>query len=123
MNHVGKEVAYMLNLPDIEKIFESLKALELGCRLGYAGSYARGQANESSDLDIVVDGQEILSSDAYFKIYHTLKKVMTIEFDIVDLAAVKQDDQEMDRMLLDRGLAENDCSAYKTMKKEAVWMN
>ena len=43
--------------------------------------------------------------------------------DIVDLATLKEDDDAMDRMLLDLGLAVNDSSAYKTIQKETVWMN
>ena len=50
-------------------------------------------------------------------------KEIKIKFDIVDLAALKEDDDKMDRMLLDMGLAVNNSSAYKTIEKETVWMN
>lgn len=113
----------MLDLADIKKVFDCLQELSLGYRFGYAGSYAKGQAGEDSDLDIVVEGQDTLSSDAYFAIYDALKRILTIKFDIVDLKALAQDDQMMDKKLLELGLAANDDSAYKTMRREAVWMS
>lgn len=113
----------MLNFDDIKKVFDALQALKLGYRFGYAGSYARGQAKKNSDLDILVEGVDILSNDAYFMIYETLKKVLTIKFDIIDLKALEKDDYIMDKKLLEIGLEVNDCSAYKTMKQEAIWMN
>ena len=48
-------------------------------------------------------------------IYHTLKKVLNIKFDIVDLTALKEDDQMMDKKLLEIGMEVNDSSAYKTI--------
>lgn len=113
----------MLSAKEIDYIFNALLELKLGYRLGYAGSYARGQANEKSDLDIVVAGKRELPGTDYFKLYDVLKKVAKIKFDIVDFAALKEDDDKMDRMLLDMGLAINDSSAYKTIEKETVWMN
>ena len=55
--------------------------------------------------------------------YHALNKEVNIKFDIVDLAALKEEDDKMDKMLLDMGLEMNDVSAYKTIEKETVWMN
>ena len=113
----------MLSMKEINSIFDALLKLKLGYRLGYAGSYARGQANEKSDLDIVVDGKRELPGDDYFKLYDELKKVAKIKFDIVDFAALKEDDDKMDKMLLDMGLAVNDSSAYNTIERETVWIN
>lgn len=112
----------MLSVKEIDCIFDALRELDLGYRFGYAGSYARGQARESSDLDIVVSGEYTISGDDYFKLYHTLKRIVKTKFDIVDLAALKEDDDKMDKMLTDMGLDINDASAYKTMQKETVWM-
>lgn len=113
----------MLTLKDIQNVFDALFGLGLNVRLGYAGSYARGKAKINSDLDIVVEGKRTLSSDEYFAIYNKLKQLLKIKFDIVDLVALKEDDAKMDDMLLDMGLEANESSAYKTMKKEAIWMN
>lgn len=113
----------MLSMKEIDCVFKALMQLNLGYRLGYAGSYARGQANEKSDLDIIVSGKGELSGEDYFKLYDALNKEIKIKFDIVDLAALKKDDDKMDRMLLDMGLAVNNSSAYKTIEKETVWMN
>lgn len=112
----------MLTRKDISQIFECLKELGLNYRFGYAGSYARGAAKNNSDLDIVVEGATMLSGDEYMKIYNQLKKLLHIRFDIVDLTALKEDDNQMDQMLLDMGLNVNESSAYKNMKKDAVWM-
>lgn len=113
----------MLTLKDIQNIFDALLGLGLNVRLGYAGSYARGKARVNSDLDVVVEGKKALSCDEYLAIYNKLKQLLHIKFDIVDLVALKDDDVEMDNMLLDMGLEVNENSAYKTMKKEAIWMN
>lgn len=113
----------MLTLKEIQSVFEALFGLGLNFRFGYAGSYARGKVKASSDLDIVVEGSRALSGDEYFTIYNRLKQMLRIKFDIVELVALKDDDVEMDNMLLDMGLEVNENSAYKTMKKEAIWMN
>ena len=113
----------MLNNTEIRRVFDCLNKLKLGYHFGYAGSYARGQASENSDLDILVKGQDILSSNAYFTIYHTLIKVLLINFDIVDLTALEQDDLIMDKKLLEMGLNINAESAYKTMKNDVIWMD
>lgn len=113
----------MLSVKEIDGIFAALRELDMGYHFGYAGSYARGQAKENSDLDVVVAGEYELSGDDYLKLYHTLEKLVRTKFDIVDLAALKEDDDKMDKMLLDMGLDVNDTSAYKIMKKETVWMN
>ena len=113
----------MLTLKEIQNVCEALFGLGLNVRLGYAGSYARGKAKLSSDLDIVVEGKRALSGDEYLAIYNKLKQLLKIKFDIVDLVALKDDDAEMDKMVLDMGLEVNESSAYKTMKKEAIWMN
>ena len=53
----------MLSMKEIDCVFKALMQLNLGYRLGYAGSYARGQANEKSDLDIIVSGKGELSGE------------------------------------------------------------
>ncbi len=113
----------MLSGKEIDCVFNTLIQLNLGYKLGYAGSYARGQADDKSDLDVIVSGKDALSGEDYFKLYHALNKEVNIKFDIVDLAALKEEDDKMDKMLLDMGLEMNDVSAYKTIEKETVWMN
>ena len=54
---------------------------------------------------------------------NALSSCFIIKFDIVDQAILKEDDIEMDNMLVDMGVDVNESSAYKTMKKEAIWMN
>ncbi len=56
-------------------------------------------------------------------IYHTLKKVLNIKFDIVDLTALKEDDQMMDKKLLEIGMEVNDSSAYKTILPFFDWLH
>ena len=65
----------------------------------------------------------MMSTEDYFKLYYALKSLMRTKFDIVDLKALQEDDIRMDQMLLDMGLSINESSAYKTIKKETIWMN
>jgi len=116
-------VIWVLTRQEIDDVFENLKKLNLDFRIGYAGSYAKGTAKANSDLDVVVEGKRTLSGDEYFLLYYKLKQLLHIKFDIVDLVALKTEDLGMDEMLLDMGLAINEKSAYKTMKKETIWMN
>ena len=111
----------MLSQKDIHKILDNLNQLQLGYKYGYAGSYARGTAEENSDLDIIVEGKDVMSSDDYFQIYHTLRKISPVQFDIVDMSALRADDIEMDPRLLSMGLLANDESAYKNIRRETVW--
>ena len=85
----------MLSSKEINHVFNVLGKLGLDYRFGYAGSYARGQAEENSDLDIVVVGGHSMSGDDYMKLYHVLKQLLTVKFDIVDLAALKEDDEKI----------------------------
>ena len=64
----------MLSSKEIAHVFDVLGELGLGYRFGYAGSYARGQADENSDLDIVVTGEHEISGEDYFILYNTLKR-------------------------------------------------
>lgn len=50
----------MLSQKNIYNILDNLNHLQLNYRYGYAGSYARGNAKESSDLDIIVEGKEAI---------------------------------------------------------------
>lgn len=58
----------MLSPKNIYEILDSLNHLQSNYRYGFAGSYAKGNAKEKNDLDIVVEGKERLSSDDYFQI-------------------------------------------------------
>ena len=48
--------------------------------------------------------------------------ISPVQFDIVDMVALKADDIEMDNKLLEMGVLANDESAYKNIQKETVWL-
>lgn len=83
----------MYNTHQILKILESQKR-ELAKRypiseMGLFGSYARGDYNEHSDIDILVDFNERIDGFDYIKIAHHLEDAFMQKIDLVSRKGVK----------------------------------
>lgn len=86
-------------------------------KMGLAGSYARGDNTDSSDIDIVVDTDLMPITDMdYIK-----SSFYGIDVDVLLLGLLKQEDEEMDNFFKEMDLPTNDESVYKNVLKEVVW--
>lgn len=105
----------------LENILETLKRIEKEYnnefKLGVAGSYSRGEATEESDLDIVIDGD---STRIDFSEY--IKSQFDIEVDTLWLDLLKNEDENLDKFLIEEGLSVNDYSIYKNIMKGVKWV-
>lgn len=83
----------MYNASQILKILESQKKeLEkkyLISEMGLFGSYARGDYNEYSDIDILVDFDDRIDGFDYIKIAHHLEDAFKQKIDLVSRKGVK----------------------------------
>ena len=83
----------MYNTHQILKILESQKR-ELTKKypiseMGLFGSYARGDYNEHSDIDILVDFNERIDGFDYIKIAHHLEDAFKQKIDLVSRKGIK----------------------------------
>lgn len=103
---------------DIIKIISRMKHDKFyNLNIGLAGSYARGDNKDSSDIDIVVDTDLMSIADMdYIKSIFNGRNV-----DILLLGLLKQEDEEMDDFFREMDLPINDESVYKNVLKEVVW--
>lgn len=105
----------------LEKVLSYLRTLELkDVRLGVAGSVARREEKEDSDIDIVVD--KVISIDEQYKIYESIKAEFNRECDIIIFPFLEEHDKKLNEISRQYNLPENDeDSAYNTVKREVVW--
>lgn len=86
-------------------------------KIGLAGSYARGDNTDSSDIDIIVDTDLMSITDMnYIK-----NQFHETNVDVLLLGLLKQEDEEMDDFFKKMDLPINDESVYKNVLKEVVW--
>jgi predicted nucleotidyltransferase len=83
----------MLSATNIEHILRNLKPLlsdrfEVE-RIGYFGSFARGDQNENSDIDILVEFRRPLGW-AFFDLQELLEKEFQRKVDLVSSKALKE---------------------------------
>jgi uncharacterized protein len=57
--------------------------------LGVFGSYARGDYNEKSDIDILVDFNDTIDGFRYIKLAHELEDLFNYKIDIVSRRGIK----------------------------------
>jgi predicted nucleotidyltransferase len=58
-------------------------------QLGLFGSYARGEANPSSDVDFLVEFEDEASFDGYFELKELLEAQLKLPVDLVTKKAIK----------------------------------
>lgn len=106
---------------ELKSIFDKIQNLCMssqlkGYRIGLAGSYSRGDENEKSDIDIIVD-TDMLSLEQIEFIHSQFDK----EVDVVQLKLLQSEDKRLDGLAVSQGLLINDESTYKSICKEVVW--
>ena len=65
------------------------------------GSYARGEATQNSDIDLMIDGSAIDTADRYFYIKNEFQKVLGKNVDLVMASAAKRNKTRSGRRFLD----------------------
>jgi hypothetical protein len=82
----------MLTATIVEKKINDLKSVlkdkYFVNKIGYFGSYARGTANESSDLDILVEFSKPLGWE-FFDLQDLLEDSLEVKIDLVSSKALK----------------------------------
>lgn len=86
-------------------------------RIGLAGSYARGENQYDSDIDVVVDADS-MSIEHMEEIKGSFGNE---EVDVLLLGLLKQEDEELDSLLFELNLPINEDSVYKNVAREVVW--
>ena len=87
----------------IEEIKE--KAIPIAKKYGVEslslfGSYARGEANEKSDIDFLIDKGEIQGLISYFSFVHRLEDVFACHVDVVTTGI--EDKEFLESLMKDR---------------------
>lgn len=110
----------MLDRKTIISVLSSLQELlDDDVKLGFAGSYARGEQKIGSDVDVVVSKSLPIESIELIK---DAFKEYGVTADVLSLDLLELEDIELDRMLQEIGFDNNDGSVYKNIKKEVTWI-
>lgn len=86
-------------------------------RIGLAGSYARGDNQYDSDIDVVID----TDSMSIEHMEEIKKSFENMDVDVLLLGLLKQEDEELDSFLSELDLPINEESVYKNVTREVVW--
>ncbi len=86
-------------------------------KIGLAGSYARNEQNDGSDIDVVIStGNLTLSQMEKIK-----SEFPDLNVDVLQLDLLEEEDRELDGFLIEMGLPANDHSVYKNVLQEVMW--
>lgn len=102
-------------LDEVLKKLSELKQL-MGYNFGVAGSVARGEETEDSDIDVVVDYDMLDFNQIDF-----IKDYFDRDVDVIQLPLLKEEDERLDALAVSLDLPTNDVSAYKTIIKDVIW--
>lgn len=106
-----------MNLNEIMSTLRKVYDKYAGIRLGIAGSFANGTQKPGSDIDVVIDGDSMRVD-----IMEYIKSQFQNDVDVLWVELMKQEDEEMDKFALENGLPINECSVYKTVMQEVLWV-
>ncbi len=106
-----------MNLNEIMSTLRKVYDKYSGIRLGIAGSFANGTQKSDSDIDVVIDGDSMRVD-----IMEYIKSQFQNEVDVLWVELMKQEDEEMDKFALENDLPINECSVYKTVMQEVLWV-
>ena len=90
------------------------------CKIGVAGSVAKGTMTESSDIDIVLDIDSV-SIEVMEFIKQTIESMFHRETDVLCMGLLRAEDEELDEFAKGIGLPINPNSVYKNICREVVW--
>lgn len=104
---------------EIIEIIKNHKNNELlkNMRIGLAGSYARNESTQDSDIDLILDGDSTKIDAAIY-----LEHLFPIQVDVLWINLLKEEDLELDQILLDAGLQANKYSVYKSVLQDVIWI-
>ncbi len=107
----------MLSYTEIENKLKSVYKKYGNVRVGVAGSYANNTAKDSSDVDIVIDGDSMRMD-----IEQYIRSLFSIPVDVLWLELLEEDDRRLDELALSIGIPQNKYSVYKTIMEEVKWV-
>lgn len=106
-----------MKLNDIIRVWRTAYEKYDNIKLGVAGSYANGTQRESSDIDIVIEGDSTRAD-----IMQYIKSLFDIAVDVLWVDLMRKEDEELDRLALENDLPINQYSVYKTVMQEVKWV-
>lgn len=113
-NELGNEI--LLGMSEIAKEIQFRDV-----KLGLAGSIVRGNYNDKSDIDIVVDNRTLnLNEMQYMKGY--FNKRFGRDVDIISIPLLREEDLELDAMCRENNMTVDEYSVYKNIEREVVWV-
>lgn len=112
------DINMILLLDNIKKVLKK-KTVEYNSefRFGIAGSYARNEATEKSDLDIIIDGNSMRQDVA-----EDIKNAFPLTVDVLWLDLLKAEDEDLMAFCKANNYPINEDSVYKTVLREVIWV-
>ena len=81
----------MLTIEDIRTRLAAVFEAEPIFKAILFGSYARGEATEDSDVDIVIDSRGHLLNMNFYGVLHDITELLGKKVDLIELAEVRED--------------------------------
>lgn len=101
---------------EIEERLDNVYSKFGDIRLGVAGSYSRGDAEQDSDVDIVIEGDSMRVD-----IMEYIKNIFNGNADVLWMDLLKQEDEKLDKLFMENDLPLNQNSVYKNVLREVKW--